>query len=82
LVHWVTHPATWAASDYCYLEDLFVAPEGRGSGVGRALIAAVQGMAEEKGCARTYWLTHESNVTARRLYDRVATNAGFIQYRL
>jgi hypothetical protein len=33
------------------------------------------------GAERVYWLTHESNATARALYDRMATNAGFIQYR-
>jgi hypothetical protein len=33
------------------------------------------------GAARVYWLTHETNQTARRLYDQVATNSGFIVYR-
>jgi hypothetical protein len=37
--------------------------------------------AKEAGVGRVYWLTHEGNETARRLYDRVADNAGFIQYR-
>src|SRR5690606_32715907 len=35
LVQWLTHPATWATTDYCYLEDLFVDPEARGAGAGR-----------------------------------------------
>ena len=35
LVHWLTHPSTWSAGPYCYLEDLFVHPDARGSGVGR-----------------------------------------------
>ncbi len=39
LVHWLTHLATWSRTDYCYLEDLFVSPDARGSGVGAALIA-------------------------------------------
>ena len=82
LVHWVLHPATWSASDYCYLEDLFVAPEARGAGTGRALIEAVHAMAQGRGCARTYWLTEKSNAAARQLYDRIAKNAGFIQYRM
>jgi hypothetical protein len=32
------------------------------------------------GCARLYWLTRENNHAARRLYDQVAENRGFIQY--
>jgi GNAT superfamily N-acetyltransferase len=81
IVHCVLHRATWTDSFYCYLEDLFVAPKARGSGAGRALIEAVYARADAHGWARVYWLTHETNAAARALYDRVATNAGFIQYR-
>lgn len=81
LVHCVLHPATWSLADYCYLEDLFVSPDARGAGVARALIEAVYARADALGCARVYWLTHESNATARGLYDRVAQYRGFIQYR-
>jgi hypothetical protein len=37
--------------------------------------------AREAGCPRVYWLTHHTNATARRLYDQVAENSGFIVYR-
>lgn len=80
-VHCVLHRGTWAVGDFCYLEDLFVAPAGRGHGVGRALIEAVYARADALGCERVYWLTHESNAAARSLYDRIAVNRGFIQYR-
>ena len=80
-VHCVFHRGTWAINDFCYLEDLFVAPSARKEGVGRALIEAVYARADAKKCARVYWLTHESNATARKLYDQVAENRGFIQYR-
>ncbi|MGO7423872.1 GNAT family N-acetyltransferase, partial [Rhizobium ruizarguesonis] len=33
------------------------------------------------GAGRLYWMTHETNATARRLYDRIAERSGFIQYR-
>lgn len=82
IVHWLTHPATWTTTDYCYLEDLFVVPDVRGGGVGRALIAHVQTWAEERGSAKVYWLTAESNTTARVLYDRVATRTGMIHYQV
>ena len=81
LVHWITHRSTWTTGDYCYLQDLFVAPSARGSGLGEALIAHVETEARQAGCARLYWLTHESNTTAMRLYDRVAQRSGFVQYR-
>ena len=48
IVHWLTHPATWSAGPYCYLEDLFVSPDARGSGAGRALIADVTDWARER----------------------------------
>jgi GNAT superfamily N-acetyltransferase len=81
LVHCVLHRATWSAGDFCYLEDLFVAQEARSQGAGRALIQAVYARADQLKCARVYWLTHETNATARRLYDSMARNLGFIQYR-
>lgn len=82
LVHWLTHPATWTTTDYCYLEDLFVAPQARRSGAGAALIAHVVAWAQAHGSAKVYWLTAESNTTARALYDRVAARTGLIQYQV
>jgi GNAT superfamily N-acetyltransferase len=52
----------------------------RGKGVGRALIRATGAWARSRGCGRLYWHTKEDNHLARRLYDRVAENRGFIQY--
>lgn len=79
IVHFLVHPSTTTA-DVCYLQDLFTAPEARGKGVARALIAEVERWARDQGCARVYWLTQSGNDTARRLYDQVAENRGFIQY--
>lgn len=81
IVHCVLHRGAWAIGDFCYLEDLFVSSQARGKGVGRALIEAVYKRADALGCGRVYWLTHESNATARRLYDQLAEHRGFIQYR-
>src|SRR5262249_49784802 len=81
VVHCVLHRGTWAINQLCYLEDLFVAPEARGKGVGRALIEAVYARADANQWDRVYWLTHEPNTTARALYDKVAQTRGFIQYR-
>ena len=82
IVHWLTHPATWSDGPYCYLEDLFVAPEARAAGTGAALIEHVRSWARERACAKVYWLTQRENRTARKLYDRVATDTGFVHYEI
>lgn len=82
LVHWLTHPATWTTGDYCYLEDLYVETGARGTGAGRALIEHVRAWADGHGSTKVYWLTAESNTTARALYDRVATRTGMIHYQI
>jgi GNAT superfamily N-acetyltransferase len=81
IVHWILHRSCWMVGDYCYLQDLFVAPEVRGLGVGRAPIEAVYARAAESPCSRVWWLTHETNTAAMKLYDRVAERSGFVQYR-
>ncbi|MBM7789465.1 GNAT family N-acetyltransferase [Tenggerimyces flavus] len=81
ITHFFVHVST-TSPDVCYLQDLFTAPEARGHGVGRALIQAVADWARERDCVRVYWHTHDSNETARRLYDKVAVNRGFIEYNL
>jgi GNAT superfamily N-acetyltransferase len=81
LAHVLFHRSTWSNGFYCYLEDLFVDPARRGKGIGRALIEAVYARADAQGCSRTYWMTQETNATARALYDCVATKSPFVQYR-
>jgi GNAT superfamily N-acetyltransferase len=81
IAHFLVHANT-SAPDVCYLQDLFTAPAARGQGVARALIMEVTRWARAEGCSRVYWSTHESNTTARRLYDQVAVNRGFILYQI
>lgn len=81
IVHFFTHPSTTSA-DVCYLQDLFTDDKARGRGAGRALIEAVVDWARAQGCVRVYWHTQTSNTTARRLYDQVALDKGFMQYQI
>lgn len=81
IAHFFRHINT-SAPDVCYLQDLFTLEAARGKGVGGALIAAVCDWARANECCRVYWMTHESNATARRLYDKVGENRGFIRYQI
>ena len=81
LAHFLIHANT-SGPDVCYLQDLFTAQDARGRGAARALIEAVAGWARTRGCGRVYWTTQASNSTARRLYDQVAVNRGFIRYQI
>jgi len=80
IVHWLYHRTCWTIGNNCYLQDLFVAPEQRGSGIGRKLIEHVYAAARIAGCAKVYWLTHETNKNAMLLYDRIAARTGFVHY--
>lgn len=81
ITHFLRHPST-SGPDVCFLQDLFTAPQARAQGAATALIGAVTDWARSHGCGRVYWNTHESNATARRLYDKVAANRGFIRYQI
>ncbi|MBB2964112.1 GNAT family N-acetyltransferase [Methylobacterium sp. R2-1] len=78
----VLHEGTWTVAPICYLEDLFVAPDARGTGLGRALIADLIALGKEQGWSRLYWHTETGNAQARRLYERFATADDFCRYRL
>jgi GNAT superfamily N-acetyltransferase len=81
LVHYLLHRSTISIALTCYLQDLFIQESTRGKGIGRKLIEAVYEQARTAGCARVYWLTHETNSIAMRLYDKVAEKSGFVVYR-
>jgi GNAT superfamily N-acetyltransferase len=81
LVHYLFHRSTIDIAPTCYLQDLFTHSRARHQGVGRALIAAVYEQARTAGSPRVYWQTHETNLTARSLYDKIAERSGFIVYR-
>ncbi len=80
LVHYLYHRSTTRIEPTCYLQDLFTAPAARERGIGQALIEGVYAQAAAAGVRRVYWQTHAGNATGRRLYDRIATHAGFIIY--
>jgi GNAT superfamily N-acetyltransferase len=81
LTHYLFHRSTTAIEPVCYLQDLFTSNAARGRGVGRALINRVYEQARLAGSSRVYWQTHQTNLTAMQLYDKVAERSGFVVYR-
>ncbi len=81
LAHYLFHRSTTAIAPFCYLQDLFTDASARGHGIGRALISEVYEQARQLGAPRVYWQTHQSNHTARQLYDKMAEDSGFVVYR-
>lgn len=60
--------STFLAQPGIYLEDLFVLPENRGRGVGRALLAELAAIAVERGCGRFEWSVLDWNEPALKIY--------------
>jgi ribosomal protein S18 acetylase RimI-like enzyme len=63
-----------------YLDDLYVAPEARGSGAVDALFAEINRLALERDWAIVRWTTADDNYRARAVYDEVATRTTWITY--
>lgn len=81
IVQYLFHGTTWTVRDKCYLQDLFVDPEARIGGAGRALIEAVYEKAADANASEVYWMTQQFNSVGRVLYDRVGELTPFIKYR-
>lgn len=63
-----------------YLDDLFTAPEARGTGAASAIIERLEEIGREEGASLVRWITAESNETARSLYDRLAKQTPWVTY--
>jgi GNAT superfamily N-acetyltransferase len=65
------------------MNDLFVAPEARGTGLAEALIEACRRRAAERGAQRLTWQTAHDNHRAQAVYDRIgATRAEWLDYSI
>jgi GNAT superfamily N-acetyltransferase len=80
LAHYSFTYSSWAKAPHLYLEDLFVNPEHRGSGIGKALIIALEEPAKARGSEKIYWETHKDNKVARSLYEGIAELSEFVTY--
>lgn len=80
LVNCIMHASTWTIGPVCYLEDLFVADEARGTGLSRQLIEAAEQAAVRRGAVKLYWHTQAFNGRARSLYDQIAHLQSMVVY--
>lgn len=77
------HLSSLAAAETVLMNDLFVAEEARGQGVGRALIEASAAVARERGAVWLEWATAPDNTQAQALYDSTgAERREWIEYEL
>ena len=63
--------STWLGKPGLYLEDLFVKPEARGKGYGRALLIYLAKIARDRGCGRMEWAVLDWNEPAIQFYQKI-----------
>ena len=73
---------TVAARRVAVMNDLFVAPDDRNEGLGRALMRECHGFARANGCAVLSWITAQDNARAQALYDKLATRTTWVTYEM
>ena len=76
--------STWLGKNGLFLEDLYVSPEHRGSGAGKALLKHLAGLAVDKDCGRFEWNVLDWNEPAIQFYESIGAKAQneWIGYRL
>ena len=80
IAHYRPFARPLSATTGCFLDDLFVAPEARSSGVANALLDHLSAIASERGWSIVRWITADNNYRAQALYDRVATKTDWLTY--
>jgi ribosomal protein S18 acetylase RimI-like enzyme len=63
--------SVWTGADDCWLEDLYVAEEARGAGLGRALVSTALERARARGCRRIELDVNEDNAAALAFYEQL-----------
>jgi GNAT superfamily N-acetyltransferase len=82
MAHYRPFARPLSASMGGFLDDLFVTPEARGSGVVDALFDGLRAVAVENGWTVFRWITAEDNYRGRGMYDRIATKTKWATYDL
>ena len=82
IAHYRTMPRSLKGKYIGLLDDLFADPNFIGKKIGQKLIIALKDIAKSNDWQVIRWITHSSNDTAKKLYDKLAINTGFDLYEL
>jgi ribosomal protein S18 acetylase RimI-like enzyme len=82
LMHCRPMPSPLRGAVVGFLDDLFVAPAARGTGVVEELFRALEGLAREQGWPFVRWITAADNDRARAVYDALAEKTHWVTYQL
>ena len=75
IAHYLFRPSTWAVKDFCYLEDLFVKPEFRGSGLGLELMKTLAQVCVDRSYERFQWWVLDWNEPSINFYKSIGAEA-------
>ncbi len=82
IAHYLPHENTSQLTPVCYLQDLYVSPAARASGVGQQMIDWLIAECKTHNWSALYWNTRETNYRARALCDKFTPQSGFLMYRI
>ena len=82
IAHYRTMPRPIKGEFIGFLDDLYVDPDFRGKKVAKSLINHLKSLSLTNNWGGIRWITHSSNKTAKKLYDKIANNTGFELYEL
>ena len=82
IAHYRTMPRPIKGQYIGFLDDLFVEPEFRRQKIAQKLISHLKSLSKANNWDGIRWITHSSNVNAKKLYYKIANNTGFELYEL
>lgn len=77
ILHYVLHPTTGSMANACYMQDLFVAPSHRRTGLAKQLVWELADIGKKEGWSRIYWLAEKNNEAAQNLYKNLGIKLDF-----
>ena len=82
LAHYRKMPRPLRGQEIGFLDDLYVDPDYRRKGIGEKFLNYLKELSKSRGWNLIRWLTHDDNIKAKSLYDRVAKKTNWDLYEL
>jgi GNAT superfamily N-acetyltransferase len=82
LAHYRKMPRPLRGQEIGFLDDLYVDPDYRRKGIGEKFLNYLKELSKSRGWNLIRWLTHDDNIKAKSLYDRVAEKTNWDLYEL